>query len=483
MPESETPPISDLSPQTTPIAKPPEQKPPIQPEAPVKKREQLPIEFYVTTHAADNRENHNPEQLRALFREFKKQGVKSFRFDFHWDLIEAAPGKFDKEQLGKYIQARAIMKEEGLDEPTIILSNIPGWAKDLYHKDKEKFFNAYRQYVRTVRDALMPQEGRAERVQILNELNNGLYTPIKPKDIPKLCEITRAELANYNPNIKLVATVIGGTLVNAAALIRKGTEVRKFLKQNKDMLISNFDVIAVDNYPAVWHYPLGEVKLRSKNFLNFNEFKKQVFVDMAKGLGLLKEVLTELASWGKEYEIGEVGIPTIQPWGNNQVEQERIQRYFFDLFARELKHLFNDFEKRGVKLPAKIGLYEATDENKKGPEGKFGLTAITGEGKMILQGNLRHPQKGEPSQLQRIIEHIRKPLVYSDAIKWYRWLNRSHPPSPTTEEENKFIEKIKQRYENGPEELRNSFQEILKELAERDKQDQAKTIPPPPEKS
>ena len=36
------------------------------------------------------------------------------------------------------------MEEVGLDAPTIILSNPPKWAVELYRKDKEKFFEEYR---------------------------------------------------------------------------------------------------------------------------------------------------------------------------------------------------------------------------------------------------------------------------------------------------------------------------------------------------
>jgi len=74
-------------------------------------------------------------------------------------------------------------------------------------------------------------------------------------------------------------------------------------------------------------------------------------------LDYLKEVLEEVVGWGVDYDIGEVGLPSKLPWGG-----EKSQRYFYDAFFRELKHLMLDFKKRGLKLPSAVGLYEAIDE-------------------------------------------------------------------------------------------------------------------------
>ena len=130
---------------------------------------------------------------------------------------------------------------------------------------------------------------------------------------------------------------------------------------------------------------------------------------------LLKEVFEEIATWDKNYEMGETGMPTKFPWGG-----EKAQRYFYDVFFRQFKYMMLDFRKRGLKQPSAVGLYEAIDEPPKDlkgkildkltpfPEARFGLRKGDGEKKMILRG--RRGKTEGPSQLSKIISYLRSPL-------------------------------------------------------------------------
>jgi len=65
------------------------------------------------------------------------------------------------------------MHEAGLEAPTIILSNPPKWAVELYKTDKEKFFTAYQDYVEQVKDSLAQTGGEK------NSLVEALFRPVR----------------------------------------------------------------------------------------------------------------------------------------------------------------------------------------------------------------------------------------------------------------------------------------------------------------
>lgn len=377
------------------------------PEPTTQKQErEKPFDFKIniTDHSADLKKNINKDQLRELYTDIKKDGINSVRYDWHWRNIEPAPGSYDNDSLTHYAEAKEAMAESGLEAPTIILSNPPEWAKKLYQEDKEKFFEAFRNYADAVVASLQNAgEEKVSRVQILNELNNTIYTPVALEDIPKLCEITQESFKIYNPDIKLSCTVIAGNIQNVGKKFGMGEPIQEFLPKLKEVADS-FDSIAVDYYPGTWHMPAGQLATGN-------------FKEMFKNLELLKETFEELATWGKEYELGEVGIST-----NTSLRDEKTQRYFFDVFFRSFRQLMVDMRSRGLKLPNRIGLYQAINDapieqnwkdkilRKISPEGDFGMRTEKGERKLILRGN-RHiaelPGSQQESQLSRIINYLK----------------------------------------------------------------------------
>lgn len=364
------------------------------------------LDFYVTDHGADLGRNISDERLRTLYADVAKDGVTSMRYDWHWREVEKENGTFDEAQIAKYSGARTMMKEAGLKEPTIILSNPPKWAVDLCKKDKEAFFVAFRKYAERVRDALAADpSGTVERVQVLNELNMANYTPIATEDIPRVCAITREVFAAINPNVKLVASLhvhgaadLGG-LVSKIPFAPRLKPMPDYLKEFESIKDS-FDAIALDYYPGTWHLPRKAA----------GGFNKKMF----KQMDLLRETMQTVAGWDKEYEIGETGLPTRRPWGG-----ERAQRYFFDTFFRAFGQTLEDFRARGLRLPSKVGFYQAIDEQPQNtagrimrlltptPENDFGMRTSEGKRKLILEGNLHNETPRENiSQLQKIIRYL-----------------------------------------------------------------------------
>lgn len=377
-------------------------------EAKIEREGRFDIDVFITDHSPDNFDTGKKENLKKLYDDVAHDGIDMVRYDWHWGKLENKPGEFDQELLGRYKDAKKAQEEAGLKEPIIILSNPPEWAIKLYKEGKkEEFYEEFRKYAEEVKNGL-EQAGskKVTTVQILNELNNKVYTQVAVQDIPELCRITREVFKEYNSDIKLSATLVAGNLAKFA-----GEDIKEFLPKFKEIK-GNFDKIVIDYYPGTWHYPMGDIK---KDLTLSWPPTKEIFKSLVKQFDLLKEVFEEVASWGKDYEMGETGMPTKFPWGG-----EKSQRYFYDAFFRQFKHLMLDFKERGLKLPSAIGLYEAIDEPPKSlqgkildkftpfPESRFGMRKGDGERKMILRG-ARGKTEG-PSQLSKIISYLRAPM-------------------------------------------------------------------------
>jgi hypothetical protein len=388
------------------------------------------LDFYITDHSADAEVTGNPDKLRELYADIKKDGIDSVRYDWHWRNIEPKPGKYNEESIARYARAKEVMQEAGLKEPTIILSNPPEWAKQLYKEDPEKFFDEYAKYVAEVKKGLEASGGeKVTTVQILNELNNTVYTPIKVEDLPRLCEITREVFRDYNPDIKLMATLIAANTPEmakwaTAGKVSLGTPIEKYLPKLKKIKDS-FDVIAVDYYPGMWHiapgdfdsFKMGDIYKRMTSDASIH--KEDFYKAMVKNTDLLKSAFEEIATWGKEYELGEVGMRTNLRGG------EKSQRYFYDAFFRGFKKMMIDMREKNLRLPSRVGFYEAMDEPPKDlkrkilrkltplPEHDMGMRTGDGERKMILEGSPHasaEERSEQRSQLSKIVSYLRSPV-------------------------------------------------------------------------
>jgi hypothetical protein len=369
------------------------------------------LKFFVTDHNPDHEDTGSRETLKMLYADIAKDGVQSVRFDWRWSNVQPTNEEIDQTTSRRYAGAVSLMKETGLDAPTINLSSIPEWAMKLYSTDKEAFFNAYGNYLESVRFNLsgLP-DIKVSRFQVLNELNVGSYTPIKDTaDIARMCDMARKTFSGHDQGPKISVSILAAEL--------PGVSVIPFLNERLKKIRDHVDIITVDYYPGSWVRPSKEGESRLKSFfervaLPGTEAYKEMFADVA----LFRTVAEILSSWNKEYEIGETGFPTKDfYWGN-----ERRQRYFYDAFSRSLKHLMADFRKRGINLPSRIGFYEAINEAPRDTRGKilrttpypefdWGMRTETGKRKLILQGNLRNPSKGN-SRLSEIIHYLNQPF-------------------------------------------------------------------------
>ncbi len=380
------------------------------------------IHVYITDHSADARFNRSPQMIMDVYTTLKEAGVQSIRSDWRWNTLQPEQGRLDTDQLERYFRAKQISDQAGLDAPTVILSSPPKWASDLYKSGKKsEFESSFRTYAQTVKAALDEAGGeRVTKIQIMNEVNTNIFSPVATEDLPRLCEITRDV---FGQDAKLMATFIASNLTSLfnAAKVFSGTPIMEYLDKHEETLRNNFDIIAVDYYPGVWHWPIedatGKKAYKSLPVLWREEERRTLFKSVVKDMTLLSKVFEKLEGWeNTEYELGEVGMPTRKIF--DRENPQRAQRYFFDTFFRSFKHLIVDFRSRNKRLPARMGLYAGTDEEALQPQERYwGVLTETGEEKLVLKGHLYSSQifpqeemRQPQSQLNRLIKYLRAPM-------------------------------------------------------------------------
>ena len=398
-------------------------------------REPLGIDFYVTDHNLRYADRSSLERQRSLYAEMKNHGITSVRFDMDWKAMVPEQGTGQsREIMERYANAMKLMQEAGLKPPTIVISNPPEWATKLYQEgDKEGYFNAWQDYLTSVAETMKASGTEVQMVQMFNEINHAqLFRFADTEDLPRMVGMVRETLGTVQPDLKLSTSLIVGNIndkIPEKLRAKDRPPLREFLTKYESIL-KEFDSISLDYYPGVWHQPLKEAGYSAK--------------DTYKQLGALKEVCERISAWGKDYEIGEVGFPTIAG------SSEKRQRYFYDSFFRAFRQLMVDFKKRDISLPGRVGLFETEDEpntsfggvaekilkaggirqltDAVNPEHHWGLMREGGfEPKSVLKGS-RHKPKEEIIGL-----HLNDPAEASWLSKIIKYVNRPVPKEETAE--------------------------------------------------
>ncbi|HSW88777.1 MAG TPA: hypothetical protein VLG12_06470 [Candidatus Saccharimonadales bacterium] len=329
-------------------------------------REKLGLErfgdFRVTDHPDNIHEGR--DELTRLYSRLKGTRIKSVRYDWRWGNDQPVRYGFDSEQMKHNQIVREVMQDVGLEAPTIILlSSPPKWAVDMYKRGdeagREQFYSAYRKYAVEVKRVM--DEGRGEpikQIQIMNELNNTIYTPIATEHIPRICEITRDI---FGPDVKLSATVLATNLYNNPVGKRIGTPIEEYLDKYGQILKDNFDIIGVDYYPSTWHFPAEAVKetaqlwARSIPRMQMPE-THSFFRTLAGNMTLLKKVYGKLSELGIDHELGEVGRPSKKAVGGEKY-QKLFYEAFFEAYGKMLDEMGED-----QRRPLGVDLYMLRDE-------------------------------------------------------------------------------------------------------------------------
>ena len=101
------------------------------------------IDFYATTHMADNPEHWQPEKFREHLALLMASGVDFMAYDWSWTRVNPSAEKFDQRQIECYKQAKKIMEEVGMKSPTIIFTVAPDFVRELYQKSKYEIKHHY----------------------------------------------------------------------------------------------------------------------------------------------------------------------------------------------------------------------------------------------------------------------------------------------------------------------------------------------------
>lgn len=375
------------------------------------------IKFDVIDHSAERK---SISELANLYADIRKDNINGIHYDWLWFKIEPQRGIFNREYLRHLAKAGRLMVDEGLEPPTVILSNAPSWARDLYLQAPSEFFVAYRQFLAKIVETFFNFDLKIQRIQVLNELNNTFYSPVEPFDSKLLFYITREVFNNYSRDIRLIASFVIGNITEAQAKLRPSFKRNLILKKIPlqrsiyDYLSmfkeidDFFDVISLNYYPGVWHFPIKDSDWSFsdsfKELLAFRDPIEPFSREMVRQMDFLKKILEEVSFMGKEYEIGEVGFPTHSFWGD-----EKRQVFAYESVGKGIKDLMTQFGAKGLRTISRITFFSATNDVPQDlagkilrltpyPEYDWGMRNDAGDRKLILQGN--------PSRLSKLIEYI-----------------------------------------------------------------------------
>jgi hypothetical protein len=428
------------------------------------KEKSLGIDFFVSDHNTGI-QNIPVEQERKLYADMKDHGLSTVRFDIGWKEVLPLAGERDEKYFERYTDILKTIEAVGMKPPTLVISNPPDWAVKLYETDKEKYFEAYEEYLVSVAELIEGSGAKIYSAQLFNEINNAtLYKFIDAVDLPRCAQIARRTLSAVQPDIKIATSLIAGNLSDnwpeKMPVIKRKEDrppVEEYLDQYGPMLKENFDLVQIDYYPGVWHLPVGAEESTAGNLLGRKEartnpsdsFTPRSLNATLNNFALFKRVAEKLSSLGIPYEIGESGFPTNAPYST-----EDRQRFAYDTYFRALRQILVDFTSRGISLPERVGVFGMQDAENPGyggvidkilkipgvqraarlipnPENDWGLRKKSGEVKSILQEKRKRlPTKAESagkrtldrgdqegiSQLKKIIEYVNRPIDKEDTL-------------------------------------------------------------------
>ena len=362
------------------------------------------------------------DAFSQLCREFKEVGADKQRVDWRWDNVEPDQGNADYSYLARSRKLSEIASREGIGT-TIVLTHTPKWALELVKKDHSAFIGAYEDYVDNVFSALAPGDKPPvipANIQIFNELNSPLYTPdeLLPL-IPDCVRVLKAKSLHYfHKEIPLIAT-LNVTEIPLKSLPKILHRPKEFIAEHQPLL-GQFDEIALDYYPGIWHLPAKTITTYLTNlpyFIkafsnrnsreNFNKLTPPLFAfrTIFGNMDLLEQTLQQLrplAREGKIITIGEIGVPTLIPFERSAIKEEhgKMQALGVLIMFSRLRRLIHDYDIKNV------GLYCLT--NKPEPEGPFELGWIRND------GTKKYMMDMDKGTLKKLITLLRRPY---DPIK------------------------------------------------------------------
>ncbi len=333
--------------------------------------------LFITHHVPDM-ENITVTQFEKIAPEIRKLGFTKHRFDIRWNTASPKAGEVNDTYLGK----AALLAKSGMAhglEPIVILSTPPRWA--YYGKSSEAIRRAYTDHAKNVKRHFDRLGVPIKTIQILNELNNPVYTPKKLlREMPQLVSATREV---FGESTDVTATVV---------LSKPWANAEKFLTKHTAEL-SGLSSIGLDFYPGSYQYnrkmisPMGAATVAHQTLEAIaTKGTKDVRRDF---LSLLTDQLTDMRHFRSllattttlfphmAIDIGEFGFPTFNPLQKRNPRHEALQTYAVDKITDAMLPLVNEYKVRN------IGFYELFDDKEFGVL-NWGIINDKGEAKHIL---------------------------------------------------------------------------------------------------
>lgn len=340
----------------------------------------LPAErsLFITHHLPDM-DTISINTFERIASDLKELGFSKHRFDVRWKSASPTPGEWNDAYLGRAALLAQTAHRKGLD-PVVILSTPPKWA--YVGKSPDAIRAAYIEYAKNVKRHFDRVGTPIQTVQILNELNNPIYTPKKLlKQMPVLIAATKEV---FGQSADITSTVV---------LSKPWMNAEKFLKNHQSELAS-LTSIGLDFYPGSYQYnrkvisPKGSVTIAHQMLEAIaTKGERNVRNDF---LALLTDQLTDvthmkqLLSTTKELfptaaiDIGEFGFPTLDPIQRRNPKHEALQSYAVEKIAGALRPIVEAYDIRN------IGFYELFDDKELGVL-NWGILNDKGEAKHIVK--------------------------------------------------------------------------------------------------
>lgn len=344
------------------------------------------------THHAPDMDSVSVEQFSTISIELKKMGFSEHRFDIRWKSFAPKKDIQNNVYLARSADMAKAAYTNGL-KPLVILSTPPTWA--YRGKSSEQIQTSFTEYAKSVKDQFDIRGVPITSVQILNELNNPIYSPTKLiREIP---QFTRSIKNIFGEHVDVSSTmVIAKPWANSESFMEKH-------RSSLDALTS----IGLDFYPGT--YQMNKSMLKPSSGITIS---RQMLEAIASGgtknvrhdfLSLLEEQLTDVHQFTKALEktkelfpkanidLGEFGFPTLDPIQRRNPKHESLQKIAVDKISNALVPVL---DKYGVR---KIGFYELFDDKEFGVL-NWGILNDKGDPKKILPhmpeiiSLLKHPQ-------------------------------------------------------------------------------------------
>gem|GEM_PF-5913957 len=329
------------------------------------------------THHVPDMDHVSVAQFERIAPEIKKLGFSKHRFDVRWKTASPKPNEVNDTYLGKSALLAQAAQRHGL-EPIVILSTPPKWAYQ--NKSPEEIRRAYTDHAKNVKRHFDRLDVPIKTVQLLNELNNPMYTPGKLlKEIPSLADATREV---FGADVDVTATIV---------LAKPWANAARFLTKHQDTFLK-LNSIGLDFYPGSYQY--NKKMLHPKSGITIAHQTLEAIA--TKGtrnvrgdfLALLTDQITDIHEFKKvvhqtralfpdlAIDVGEFGFPTLDPIQKKNPKHEKLQSFAVEKIAQAMLPVVNDNNIRN------IGFYELFDDKEFGVL-NWGLLNDKGDAKHI----------------------------------------------------------------------------------------------------